>query len=131
MEDMATPCKHPEIGAKDPDVVATATGTYATRHNPFVYFHSIIDSPSCQQNVVGLDKLEADLASAKTTPNFSMITPGLCNDGHDEKCPDGSPGGLVSANKWLEQWVPKILVVARVQEGRPAHRDLRRGRGHR
>ena len=62
MEDMATPCQHPEIGAKDPDtVVATAAGTYATRHNPFVYFHSIIDSPSCEQNV------RADSTSSKRT----------------------------------------------------------------
>ena len=30
-----------------------ATDMYATRHNPFVYFHSIIDSPSCEKNVVG------------------------------------------------------------------------------
>jgi hypothetical protein len=109
MEDMATPCQHPAIGAGDPNLVATAASTYATRHNPFVYFHSIIDSPICKTNVVALDALETDLKSAKTTPNLSFITPGLCNDGHDAKCPDGSPGGLVAANTWLQQWVPKIL----------------------
>ena len=109
MEDMATPCKHPELGAKDPDVVASAAGTYATRHNPFVYFHSIVDSPICEKNVVSLDPLETDLASVKTTPNFSMITPGLCNDGHDAQCFDGTPGGLEAANTWLQTWVPKIL----------------------
>ncbi len=109
MEDMATPCQHPELGAKDPDVKATEAGTYATRHNPFVYFHSIIDAPTCEKNVVALDALEPDLKSLKTTPNLSFITPGLCNDGHDESCFDGSPGGLEAANAWLEQWVPKIL----------------------
>ena len=109
MEDMATPCQHPELGAADPDVAATAAGTYATRHNPFVYYHSIIDSPICKTNVVALDALETDLKSVKTTPNFSMIKPGLCNDGHDKKCFDGSPGGLEAANTWLQQWVPKIL----------------------
>ena len=110
MEDMATPCQHPELGTKDPNLVASAAaGKYATRHNPFVYFHSIIDSPICQTNVVALDALDTDLKSVKTTPNFSMITPGLCNDGHDAKCFDGSPGGLEAANTWLQQWVPKIL----------------------
>jgi phosphatidylinositol-3-phosphatase len=109
MEDMATPCQHPELGAKDPDFVATTTSQYVTRHNPFVYFHSIVDSPTCEKNDVSLDQLETDLASVKTTPNFSVITPGVCNDGHDAKCPDGTEGGLVAANTWLEQWVPKIL----------------------
>src|SRR5712691_3659019 len=37
---------------------------YAARHNPFVYFHSIIDdATSCNANVVALDRLPADLAS--------------------------------------------------------------------
>jgi len=109
MEDMATPCKHPVIGTKDDSVVATATNGYATRHNPFVYFHSIIDSPSCAANDVPLTALTTDLASLRTTANYSMITPNLCNDGHDARCPDGSTGGLTSANTWLQTWVPKIL----------------------
>jgi hypothetical protein len=109
MEDMSTPCKHPELGAKDTDVVATAAGAYATRHNPFVYFHSIVDAPICQTNVVALDPLSTDLASIKTTPNLSFITPNLCNDAHDASCPNGVPGGLAASNTWLQQWVPKIL----------------------
>ena len=48
---------------------------YATKHDPFVYFHSIIDSPSCATNVVGLDALAADLASTKKTANLTYITP--------------------------------------------------------
>ena len=135
MEDMASPCLHPEIGGKDPYVVAVdqrrRTGAYATRHNPFVYFHSIIDSPACEKNVVALDALETDLASAKTTPNYSMITPNLCNDGHDNTCADGSPGGLVSANTWLADVGAEDPRVAHVQEGRPADRDVRRGRSER
>jgi hypothetical protein len=109
MEDMSTPCKHPAIGAPDDSVIATAAGGYATRHNPFVYFHSITDTPSCAANDVPLTELTTDLASVKTTANYSMITPNLCNDGHDAKCPDGSTGGLTSANAWLQTWVPKIL----------------------
>jgi hypothetical protein len=82
-----------------------------------VYFHSIIDSPDCQANVVALDKLEADLARIETTPNFVFITPNVCNDGHDgdgtgaagKGCIDGRPGGLKSADEFLKVWVPKIL----------------------
>ena len=108
MEDMPAPCTHPTIGSPDDHVVAKTSGAYATRHNPFVYFHSITDSPDCAKNDVPLTQLESDLASAKTTANYNMITPNVCNDGHDEKCPDGSTGGLTAANTWLQTWVPKI-----------------------
>jgi len=36
-------CAHPGINKQDGTQTATATDQYATRHNPFVYFHSIID----------------------------------------------------------------------------------------
>ena len=102
-------CRHPPIGAPDTTVVARKGDQYATRHDPFVYFHSIIDSPACAKNVVGLDRLDADLASAASTPNLVYITPNLCHDGHDAPCVDGEPGGLASADTFLSQWVPKIL----------------------
>src|SRR5579862_9637186 len=102
-------CRHPAIGATDTTVVPTATDMYATRHDPFVYFHSIIDSSQCARRVVGLDALTHDLASTATTPNLVYITPNVCNDGHDSPCKDGRPGGLTSADAWLRTWVPKIL----------------------
>ncbi len=108
-EDMTTPCRHPKIGEVDPTLVARKGDQYATRHNPFVYFHSIIDTPRCTANVVDLEALDADLAAADSTPNLAYITPNLCNDGHDTPCVDGKPGGLVSADTFLSTWVPKIL----------------------
>jgi phosphatidylinositol-3-phosphatase len=108
-EDMGTPCRHPAIGATDDTLVARKGDMYATRHNPFVYFHSIIDTPACAQNVVDFDHLATDLKSVATTPNFSFITPNLCHDGHDSPCVDGEPGGLVSADRFLAALVPKIL----------------------
>jgi phospholipase C len=108
MEDMGTPCRHPALNAPDPTQQARVGDQYAARHNPFVYFHSIIDRPSCAANDVPLDRLPADLADAASTANFSFITPNLCNDGHDAPCVDGSPGGLTSADAWLREWIPKI-----------------------
>jgi phospholipase C len=102
-------CRHPTIGTADSTVAARTGDQYATRHNPFMYFHSIIDTPACAANAVDLTALPADLASTATTPNLSFITPNLCNDGHDQPCVDGQPGGLVSANQWLQTWVPRIL----------------------
>ena len=102
-------CGHPEIGTVDRTQKATLGDQYAARHNPFVYFHSIIDSPACQQNVVNLDGLDRDLKSIRTTPNYIFITPNLCHDGHDAPCVNGEPGGLKSADLFLKHWVPKIL----------------------
>lgn len=121
MEDMgniptreAATCGHPEIGGPDETHRAVVGDQYATRHNPFVYFHSIIDTPACNANVVALPALAADLKSVATTPNYVFISPNLCHDGHDggedgRKCVDGQPGGLVSADKFLADTVPQIL----------------------
>lgn len=117
MEDMGEPCRHPAIG--EPGNEAPVEGDqYAVRHNPFMYFHSIIDDQaSCEANVVDLTELPAALESADTTPNLVYISPNLCNDGHDEPCVDGAPGGLESADAWLEEWVPRILDSPAYQEG--------------
>lgn len=117
-------CAHPAVNTKDqtqspeaPLQGLPAGDQYAVRHNPFMYFHSIIDQPTCVHHVVSLHALAGDLRSTSTTPNFSFITPNLCNDGHDgdgtgavgKGCVDGSPGGLTSADAFLKTWVPKIL----------------------
>jgi hypothetical protein len=112
-----TTCRHPAIGASDPTISASATDQYATRHNPWVYFHSIVDSPICATNDVGLDALPTDLASAAKTPNLVYITPNVCDDGHDAPCKDGRPGGLVSADAFLKTWVPKILASPAYKAG--------------
>lgn len=109
MQDMATPCLHPALNTLDGTQKAKVGAEYASRHDPFVYFHSIIDSPSCGTHVVGLGALRTDLGSAHTTPSLSYISPDLCEDGHDAPCVDGRPGGLVSADAFLQTWVPRIL----------------------
>jgi hypothetical protein len=108
MEDMGTPCRHPVLKTSDSTQTARPGDQYAARHNPFVYFHSIIDSPTCAADDVDLTALPTDLRSVSTTPSLSYITPNLCNDGHDATCVDGRPGGLVAADAWLKQWIPRI-----------------------
>jgi hypothetical protein len=103
-------CAHPGIGQQDHTQSATATDQYATRHNPFVYFHSIIDNTTlCDSHVVNLNLLPQDLSSAASTPNYVFITPDLCGDGHDATCADPKrPGGFAGIDQFLQQWVPKI-----------------------
>jgi hypothetical protein len=101
-------CRHPSIGGSDSGTGAFTDG-YVTKHNPFVYFHSIIDFPTCAKNDIDFSKLRKHLRRGATTPNYSFITPTMCNDGHNEPCEDGRPGGLKTANKWLRRHVPRIL----------------------
>jgi phosphatidylinositol-3-phosphatase len=109
VRDNGTTCAHPAIGSPDQTQQASPTDQYATRHNPFVYFHSIIDNATnCQAHDVPLSQLGGDLSSITTTSNLSFITPNLCHDGHDATCADGTPGGLPAADAFLRQWVPVI-----------------------
>jgi phosphatidylinositol-3-phosphatase len=115
MEDMgndptreSATCGHPTLDTIDHTEGATPTDQYATKHNPFMYFHAIIDSPSCNRNVVPLTKLEDALESVNRTPNLVFISPNLCHDGHDRPCKNGEPGSLESADQFLKHWVPII-----------------------
>ena len=124
-----TDCAHPAIGGTDNAAVANRATSTPTRHDPFVWFHSIIDNTAeCDANVVPLGTvavgtpstfngvslpdtftghLATDLASTATTPKFGFITPNLCNDGHDGTCAGtnvegGTTGGLAGADSWLK-----------------------------
>ncbi|MFL5895330.1 MAG: alkaline phosphatase family protein [Thermoleophilaceae bacterium] len=117
MEDMANAppgedrtCRHPQPNQTDPTQSARKGDQYAARHNPFVYFHSLIDGPSCHDNDVDFTTMPGEIEHAATTPAFSFITPNLCHDGHDAPCKGSDePGGLQSINDFLQKWVPAIL----------------------
>jgi phosphatidylinositol-3-phosphatase len=123
----AAACGHPAVGSKDETQSAAAGDEYATRHNPFVYFHSVIDDQIyCNAHVVALGSptgemppaalpgetgLATDLKKASTTPAYAFITPNLCADGHDAPpCKNGSKAAskLASIDAFLETWVPII-----------------------
>jgi hypothetical protein len=117
MEDMgndpireSVTCGHTPIGGRERSYVAAVNDKYAARHDPFIYFHRIIDDQArCDTHVVNLDRLQTDLRSVETTPNYLFITPNLCNDGHDRKCVDGKLGGFQATEAFLQKWVPLIL----------------------
>ncbi len=100
---------HPTVGSQDKSQSASKNDQYAMRHNPFMYFHSIIDNEAnCKAHVHRLTALPGALKQTSSTPNYVFITPNLCNDGHDTGCANGAPGGLVSINSFLKRWVPTI-----------------------
>jgi hypothetical protein len=122
----AAACGHPALNTQDETQKAEAGDGYATRHNPFVYFHSVIDEANyCNKHVVALGSptgamppaalrgetgLATDLTALSKTPKFSFITPNLCNDGHDYPCTNQPSGAsaLADIDAFLETWVPKI-----------------------
>ena len=139
-----TDCAHPTVGGTDGAALAEAADGYATRHDPFMYFHSIIDNTAeCDANVVPLGTvavgtsstfsgthlpdtftghLANDLSSEATTPKFGFITPNLCDDGHDATCAGtnvegGKTGGLTAADLWLKHWMPLIMASPSYQSG--------------
>jgi hypothetical protein len=129
-----TDCAHPTVGGVDLAEGATPTDQYANRHNPFIYFHSIIDNTAlCAANEVPLGTLQSDgtpaptghlardLSSVSTTPKFGFITPNTCNDGHDGTCvglndAGTHAGGVVALDAFLQHWMPLIL-------NSPAYKD--------
>jgi hypothetical protein len=108
-------CTHPQLGASDPSAgTADRTDGYATWRNPFMYFHSVVDSTSCATSDVGLDQLATDLA-ANQAPNFSWIAPGPCSAGVAGACPAGAPSGAAAADAFLSAWIPKIEATTAYQ----------------
>jgi phosphatidylinositol-3-phosphatase len=76
------------------------TGLYAVRHVPLAYLTDVQDSAAGRQGLVPFTQFAADLASGHL-PNFSFVTPNLCNDAHN--CP------LSTADAWLEQNIAPLL----------------------
>ena len=59
-----------------------ASGQYAKKHNPFIYFDAVANNPVLCSHIVPATSLAADIADRRL-PAFTWITPNLCNDTHD------------------------------------------------
>lgn len=76
------------------------TGNYAVRHVPLAYLSDVQDSATTRQGLVPFTQFAADLASG-ALPNFSFVTPNLCNDAHN--C------ALSVADAWLKTNLAPLL----------------------
>ena len=93
-----------------------SAGTYAVKHNPFVFFDDIVGwdgatplrQQRCLDHVVDYRQLDVDLA-ADNVPDYVFITPNLINDMHD--------GTIADGDRWLAREVPKILASPAYQNG--------------
>ena len=103
-----TTCRHPGLGEADPAQAPRPGDPYETWRDPFVYFHSIVDSPECAERDVGLEQLSADLKKETRTPSFSYVVPDACHDGSETPCEPGASAGLAAAQPWLETTITEI-----------------------
>jgi phosphatidylinositol-3-phosphatase len=112
--DVNGPDQTTDVRKADPTTGYAGSG-YAVRHNPFAYFHSLLDLGSCTQKDVPLDRLDAALAGG--TPNLTFISPNLCNTGEPTECDaDVEDPGPAQADQFLQTWVPKILASPAYQQ---------------
>ena len=102
-------CVHPDSDAPNQGPFHGAGAQYDTLHNPFIYFHSLLDLGGCSSNDVSLTELSNDLQSASKTPTLAFLGPRACDDAAATSCPDGSAAGMAGQDQFLKTWVPKIL----------------------
>ncbi len=109
-------CLHPPTRGSTDDYPGPGTNGYATRHNPAVWFDSILskgkDENYCKAHNVDLRELWTD-AGARRLPSFSFVQPDTCHDGHDIPCardPEGAfhPSGLGAIEAWLPGFVTRL-----------------------
>ena len=110
-------CAHPALGAADATAEQGASsGPYATFRNPFVYFDSVLETPECESDDVGLASLQSDLAEPSSTPNFAYIAPDRCDDGNPTPCTPGAPAGMAPTEAFLKQTVGEITASKAYKE---------------
>jgi len=83
----------PAPGSFDVFSAETATGPaglYAAKHTGFTNFASVHEDPDVSAELVGFDRLHADLASGEL-PAFALVVPNQCNEMHGINAPKSPP----------------------------------------
>jgi phosphatidylinositol-3-phosphatase len=95
---------------------SSGNALYLLKHNPFLLYPDVYNNPGRAKKVVPLAQLAKDLAD-NTAPQFSWITPNICNDMHGMSgpaCPYPSTGAGPSAQQYqlgdtfLHNWIDTI-----------------------
>lgn len=98
----------------------TATGLYAPKHNPMLYFDDVTGgndaaSTYCIAHVRPYSELSADLHGGGPA-RYNFITPDLCDDMHNSSgC--ASSDSVRNGDSWLASEVPAILGSSAYKDG--------------
>jgi len=74
----------------DPLQHACGNQLYERKHDPFVSYADVQNSPARLANIVDFSQFSTDLAN-NTVPNYSWISPDQCNDMHGRGAPASDP----------------------------------------
>jgi hypothetical protein len=95
------------------DVPVVNRGSYAVRHNPFVYFDDVTSNAAYAiSHIRPYAELAADLQN-NNVARYNFITPNVCHDMHD-LC--GGISTRLNGDNWLAAEVPKILASTAYQD---------------
>ena len=75
-------------------------GSYAKKHDPFLYFRDVVTRPARRARVVPFTMLRTDL-SRGALPDFALVVPDLCHSMHD--C------SVATGDTWLRSLLPPLL----------------------
>jgi phosphatidylinositol-3-phosphatase len=87
-------------GLPAPGFTGASAGRYAKKHDPFLYFKDVADSPGRRTRVVPFTQLASDFAAGRV-PDYALVVPDLCNDMHD--CP------VATGDRWLRDNIVPLL----------------------
>lgn len=76
-----TTCQHPNSNASTGLALPGTGSGYDVAHNPFIFFHSLLDAGDCFNDDHDLGKLAPALSSSSRTPRFTFVAPDACADG--------------------------------------------------
>jgi acid phosphatase len=93
----------PNAGYVKPNV-----GNYARRHCPLSFFSDVVNSKVQILNLVPFTQFATDLANANF-PDYSFITPNLCNDAHN--C------SRATADNWLKTNIDPLIQSSTFKHG--------------
>ncbi len=97
----------PSVGYLGNDTTGPDGGSYVARHVPLNYLTDVQNSPTQLLNVVPFTQFATDLAN-NALPDYSFITPNMCDDAHD--CP------LSVADAWLMTNIDPLIKSAQFQK---------------
>ena len=92
----AAVCGHPALNSQDRTQSAVAGDGYVTRHDPFVYFHSIVDNQAyCDAHVVPLGSTGAP--AARVPAGTTGLASDLKSSPPRRRCRSSSPTSATTA----------------------------------